>query len=209
MRIRSITLAFPIIVLAHSVAACSEPQINLADEECAIAMAALPERIKESESAATIEYVSDQIGPDQYTPSVASIVQKGFEDWDVDEDCAIKRDLEHCLQIVGRSELNPRNWSDQDDAGVVRSLGQCRHYDIGPEVTDKGWKELFGRPEIPTVTPFYLSTIRRIVVSKDRSRAIVTMEYFCGALCAEQYTLLLERRGEAWQVIGKQPHWIS
>lgn len=192
-----------------ALAACYKAPAHLSADDCEIVKAALPDFHASPAETPVVNYLSDAVTPRQDLPRLSVILETRFALWEVSEDCLNDRSANSCLKLIQEHQLDPKDWPEDAATGANGTLTQCQSIDFGPEITKLDWQSLTGQTVTPNVSPLNLFEIERIITSTDGLRAIVTMQYTCGGLCAEGYSLLLEKSSSGWNVIGKQPHWVS
>lgn len=166
-------------------------------------------RTSEDFSGVTL-YVSEKIEPSEGQEAFHKIIDGSFSDWRKKMQCEDGRmNLDGCFEQVAEFDLSIDNWPNDPVARKPVSLRDCGDLDFGPEITAADWQAVIGPNKLPYVSSVYLYSINQVVISLDRKRAIVSLEYICGGLCGEGYSLLLENESGEWKVIGKQPHWVS
>ena len=190
--------------------ACAEQSQRLPPSVCEIVGTVLPEGSASSDFSHVTSYVSEHIAASEGPDTLHETIEGGFSEWRVRTQCEdVRLPADGCVEQVAQHELNIEHWPDDAAAYSLGSLRDCGSVDFGPEITAASWHALFKPDGLPNVSSIYLYSINQVVISLDRKRAIVTMEYTCGGLCGEGYSLLLEREVGGWKVIGKQTHWVS
>lgn len=189
--------------------ACSEQSIISTLDECKIIKASLPDFHASPKDGPVVVFVSDEITARGKLPDLNTVVAGDFDLWVEKDGCEFNASPSNCLELSQKHNLDPKRWPKVPAKITVTSLNQCGSTDFNPEVTTDDWETLFGSTVVPNVTPLHLFKIERIVTSLDGARAIATVQYECGMLCGEGFSLLLEKTSLGWVVIGKQPHWIS
>ncbi len=63
----------------------------------------------------------------------------------------------------------------------------------------------------PTAQPIAteLFTFSEIIFNKDHTRALVQYEYYCGGMCGDGGSMILQKEGGQWSLRGRCSYWIS
>ena len=199
-----------ICLLTLVLGGCSSAEANLSVEQCEVVAEVLPEHHESLDQGHIVFHVSDSLGGAEKIPAFSDVIAAGFTDYELKPECEqLPRPTEDCLKFVAEYSLQKKDWPNKPSSGLAGFLSDCNETAIGPKITSKDWQTLYGFDGYPTVTGSHLFTIHRLVISVDQQRAIVTLQYVCGGLCGEGYSLLLERNADEWRVLAKQPHWAS
>lgn len=173
--------------------------------------AALPEKDESTGEDSLKIYVSDQVTSDRKTRSANQVISGKFENWDHAPNKPECQNLytEKCFVMISQTRLLPEEWPRKITPKTESRLSDCGPQNFDPEITDKDRQTLVGKMGPNAVEGVTLLTINQVILSRDKSMAIVTMEYTCGSLCGEGYSLLYEKQNGEWEHIGTQQHWIS
>ncbi|MEQ8320704.1 MAG: hypothetical protein RH946_10595 [Rhodospirillales bacterium] len=201
---------FSILPLVFILTACSIQLSAHTRDAREIARAALPDMRTSTGFRDITLFVSENFEPSEGPKTFLEIIDGSFSDWRIKAECEDGRvEMDGCFELVAEYELSIDDWQTDQVASTQGSLCDCGDIDFGPQVSADDWQTLFEARELPTGSPNYLYRINQVVLSLDRKRAIVSLEYYCAGLCGEGYSLLLESETGEWKVIGKQPHWVS
>gem|GEM_PF-4678365 len=202
---------FCVVSFSLLVTGCTQNSTSLSPIECAILEATLPEKDGSNGEDSLKIYVSDQVSADRNTRSASQVIGGKFENWDHAPNEPECQNLytEKCFVKISETRLRSEEWPRKITPKTESRLSDCGPQNFDPEITDKDRQTLVGKMGPYAVEGVMLLTINQVILSRDKSMAIVTMEYTCGGLCGEGYSLLFDKQNGEWQNIGKQPHWIS